>query len=68
MTLLAHVDDKTKYLDSAGKPISSEVPRRRHRLGHLVQRLGRATASKVRKGEMTSAELHRYYLNYPEIK
>jgi hypothetical protein len=69
VTLLAHVDDKTKYLDSAGKPIQLS----NFRAGDTVwvtlsNSPSGPTAVRVRKGEMTVAELHRYYLNYPEIK
>ena len=69
VTLLAHVDDKTRYLDSAGKPIQLS----NFRAGDTVwvtlsNGPSGATAIRVRKGEMTVAELHRYYLNYPEIK
>ena len=69
VTLLAHVDDKTKYLDAAGKPIQLS----NFRAGDTVwvtlsNGPSGPTAVKVRKGEMTVAELHRYYLNYPEIK
>jgi hypothetical protein len=69
VTLLAHVDDKTKYLDSAGKPTQLS----NFRAGDTVwvtlsNGPTGATATRVRKGEMTVAELHRYYLSYPEIK
>ena len=69
VTLLVHVNDKTKYLDSAGKPIQLS----NFRAGDTVwvtlsNGPSGATATRVRKGEMTVAELHRYYLNYPEIK
>ncbi|HEY6904678.1 MAG TPA: hypothetical protein VI216_10250 [Candidatus Acidoferrales bacterium] len=69
VTLLVHVDDKTKYLDAIGKPIQLS----NFRAGDTVwvtlsNGSSGPTAVKVRKGEMTVAELHRYYLNYPEIK
>ncbi len=69
VTLLAHVDDKTKYLDSAGKPAQLSS----FRAGDTVwvtlsNGTSGATATRVSKGEMTVAELHRYYLDYPEIK
>ncbi len=69
VTLLAHVDDKTKYLDSAGKPIQLSS----FRAGDTVwvtlsNGPSGPTVTRVRKGEMTVAELHRYYLDYPEIK
>lgn len=69
VTLLAHVDDKTKYLDSAGKPIQLSSLRAGDTVWvTLSNGPSGATAIRVRKGEMTVAELHRYYLNYPEIK
>jgi hypothetical protein len=69
VTLLAHVDDKTKYLDSAGKPIQLSSLRAGDTVWvTLSNSSSGATAVRVRKGEMTSAELHRYYLSYPEIK
>jgi hypothetical protein len=69
VTLLAHVDDKTKYVDSAGKPAQLSS----FRAGDTVwvtlsNGPSGPSATRVRKGEMTVAELHRYYLNYPEIK
>jgi hypothetical protein len=69
VTLLAHVDDKTKYLDSAGKPIQLSSLRAGDTVWVTLSNASSgATAVRVRKGEMTSAELHRYYLSYPEIK
>jgi hypothetical protein len=69
VTLLAHVDDKTKYLDSTGKPIQLSSLRAGDTVWVTLSNApSGATAVRVRKGEMTSAELHRYYLNYPEIK
>ena len=69
VTLLVHVDDKTKYIDTAGKPVQLS----NFRAGDTVwvtlsNGPSGPTAVRVRKGEMTVAELHRYYLNYPEIK
>jgi hypothetical protein len=69
VTLLAHVDDKTKYLDSAGKPIQLSNLRAGDTVWVTLSNASSgAVATRVRKGEMTVAELHRYYLNYPEIK
>lgn len=69
VTLLAHVDDKTKYLDSAGKPAKLSSLRAGDTVWvTLSNGSSGATATRVRKGDMTVAELHRYYLDYPEIK
>jgi hypothetical protein len=69
VTLLAHVDDKTKYLDAAGKPVQLSNLRAGDTVWvTLSNGASGATATRVRKGEMTVAELHHYYLNYPEIK
>lgn len=69
VTLLAHVDDKTKYLDSAGKPTQLSNLRAGDTVWvTLSNGSSGPTAVQVRKGEMTVAELHRYYLDYPEIK
>lgn len=69
VTLLAHVDDKTKYLDSAGKPAKLSSLRAGDTVWVTLSKgSSGATATQVRKGDMTVAELHRYYLDYPEIK
>jgi hypothetical protein len=69
VTLLTHVGDKTKYLDSAGKPIQLSNLRAGDTVWVTVSNgSSGATATRVRKGDMTVAELHRYYLDYPEIK
>jgi hypothetical protein len=69
VTLLVKVTNQTKIVDDAGKPIKlSDL-----RAGDTVwltsaDRPDGAVALKVRKGEMTVADLHRYYLDYAEIK
>jgi hypothetical protein len=69
VTLLVHVDDKTKYLDSAGKPIQLSNLRAGDTVWvTLSNGPSGVTAIRARKGEMTVAELHRYYLSYPEIR
>ena len=69
VTLLTHVDDKTKYLDSTGKPIQLASLRAGDTVWVTLSKgSSGVTATRVRKGEMTVAELHRYYLDYPEIK
>jgi hypothetical protein len=69
VTLLTHVDDKTKYLDSTAKPIQLSSLRSGDTVWVTISNSSSgATAVRVRKGEMTLAELHHYYLDYPEIK
>lgn len=69
VTVLVKVDSKTKYLNEQGK----SIPLAEFRAGDTVwARLSgdsaEPTATIVRKGEMTVADLHKYYLDYPEIK
>lgn len=69
VTVLVKVDSKTKYLNEHGK----SIPLSDFRAGDTVwARLSgdsaEPTAIVVRKGEMTVADLHKYYLDYPEIK
>jgi hypothetical protein len=69
VTLLMKVTDQTKLVDDAGKPIKlSDL-----RAGDTVWLTSAegpdgVVASRIRKGEMTVADLHRYYLDYAEIK
>jgi len=69
VTLLVKATEQTKFVDDAGKPIKlSDL-----RSGDTVWvtstgTADSATALKVRKGQMTVADLHRYYLDYPPIK
>jgi hypothetical protein len=66
VTLLMHVSDKTTYLNETGNPIHLTDLR----AGDTVwvtsaqDRGGEPTALRIRKGPMTEAELHRYYLDY----
>ncbi|HXA76306.1 MAG TPA: hypothetical protein VNV41_04165 [Candidatus Acidoferrales bacterium] len=69
VTLLVKVDANTKYLDDSGQPLKSTD----FRAGDTVWLTSSGggdepTAVRIRKGEMTVADLHRYYLDYPEIK
>jgi len=69
VTLLMRVDDSTKFVDDSGKPLKLSD----FRAGDTVwvssmSQKGDVTAVRVRKGRMDVADLHRYYLNYPEIK
>jgi hypothetical protein len=69
VTLLVKVGDRTQYLDDKGKPIKLSD----FRAGDTVWVTSSGggdepTATRIRKGQMTIADLHRYYLDYPEIK
>jgi hypothetical protein len=69
VTLLVTVNANTQYLDDSGKPLKSTD----FRAGDTIWLTSAGgsdapTAVRIRKGEMTVAELHRSYLNYPEIK
>lgn len=69
VTLLAHVNDTTKCLDATGKPIQLSNLRAGDTVWvTLSNGSSGPTAARIRKGEMTVAELHHYYLDYPEIK
>ncbi|HTR47935.1 MAG TPA: hypothetical protein VMM16_11175 [Verrucomicrobiae bacterium] len=69
VTLLARASDKTKFTDENGKPLKISD----FRAGDTVWVLSEngsdgVTANSIRKGRMTVADLHRYYLDYAEIK
>ena len=70
VTLLVVVNGATKFVDETGKPLKLAD----FRAGDTVWMVsspaaqGEATAINVRKGQMTVADLHRYYLDYAEIK
>jgi len=69
VTLLVTVNANTKYLDDSGQPLKATD----FRTGDTVWLTSSGnpdnpTAVRIRKGEMTVADLHRYYLDYPEIK
>jgi hypothetical protein len=69
VTLLVTVNANTKYLDDSGQPLKAAD----FRTGDTVWLTSSGnpdnpTAVRIRKGEMTVADLHRYYLDYPEIK
>jgi hypothetical protein len=69
VTLLVKTTDQTKFVDDSGKSMKlSDL-----RTGDTVWLTSAGTADsttalKVRKGEMTVADLHHYYLDYSEIK
>jgi hypothetical protein len=69
VTLLVKATDQTKFTDDSGNPMKLSD----FRAGDTVwvtsgKSSDGAVALKVRKGQMTVADLHRYYLDYAEIK
>jgi len=68
VTMLMKVNDKTTYADDAGKPMKLSDFRAGDTVWVLSSNPAEPTASRIRKGQMTVADLHRYYLDYPEIK
>ncbi len=68
VTMLMKVNEKTKYADDAGKPLTLSDLRAGDTVWVLSSNPADPTASRIRKGQMTVADLHRYYLDYPEIK
>jgi hypothetical protein len=70
VTLLVLVNNATKFTDENGKALKLSD----FRAGDTVWMVsspagpGEATALRIRKGQMTVADLHRYYLDYAEIK
>jgi hypothetical protein len=69
VTLLVKVDAKTQFLDDAGKPLAISDFRAGDTVWVTTSGGGdQPEATRVRKGQMTVADLHRYYLDYPEIK
>ncbi len=70
VTQLMKVTDKTQFLDASGKPFQLTglrsgdtvwVTSTRSENGDLI-------AVRIRKGPMTVQDLHRYFLDYPEIR
>ena len=69
VTTLLNVNNKTRILDDNGKPIHLSNLRTGDTVWVLSSGSGESvTAIQIRKGPMTVAELHRHYLDYPEIK
>lgn len=69
VTVLMRLDDSTKFVDDSGKLLKLSD----FRAGDTVwvtstNSKGDVTAVRVRKGRMDVADLHRYYLDYSEIK
>jgi len=68
VTLLMQVNAKTQYADEAGKPLHLSDLRAGDTVWATSTGGAEPTAVRIRKGHMTVADLHRYYLDYPEIK
>jgi hypothetical protein len=68
VTLLMKVTEKTKYQDESGKAIPLSDFRAGDTVWVVATGGAEPTAIRIRRGGMTIPELHRYYLDYPEIK
>jgi hypothetical protein len=69
VTMLAKVTEKTAYADETGKAISFANLRAGDTVWVTTSGTGdNLVATRVRKGPMTVENLHRYYLDYSEIK
>jgi hypothetical protein len=68
VTTLLNVAKTTQILDQNGKPLRLADLRAGDTVWVVSSSSGTsATATRIRKGPMTVAELHRSYLDYPEI-
>lgn len=69
VTQLMAVDGKTQIADENGKPLKLSDLRAGDTVWVTSSRSGsELSALRIRKGQMSVADLHRYYLDYPEIK
>lgn len=69
VTELMQLTPKTKYLDENDQPVHLQDFRAGDTVWVLSSGNGvEPNAVRIRKGQMTVADLHRYYLDYPEIK
>lgn len=69
VTVLVKITPKTKYLTDRGKPITIDQFHAGDTVwARLTSGKGDPTLIQMRHGEMTIADLHRYYLDYPIIK
>jgi hypothetical protein len=68
VTLLMNATPKTQYFDENGKPLKLGDLRAGDTVWVTTTGGAQPAAVRVRKGQMTIAELHAYYLDYPEIK
>jgi hypothetical protein len=68
VTLLVNATPKTQYIDENGRPLKLSDIRAGDAVWVIASGGAQPAAIRIRKGQMTVAELHRYYLDYPEIK
>lgn len=69
VTELMLITPQTKMLSDTGQPLKLSDFRAGDTVWALASGSGaQLTAKQIRKGEMTLADLHRYYLDYPEIR
>jgi hypothetical protein len=69
VTLLVSVNANTKYLDDSGQPLKVSDFRAGDTVWVTTSGGGdQPAATRIRKGQLTVADLHHYYLDYPEIK
>ena len=68
VTLLVSVNGSTQYSDDSGKPLKNTDFRAGDTVWVTTSGGDLPAATRIRKGEMTVAELHRSYLDYSEIK
>jgi hypothetical protein len=68
VTELMQLTPNTKYLDENGKPIRMQDFRAGDTVWVVSSGSGpEPNAARIRKGQMTVADLHHYYLDYPVI-
>jgi hypothetical protein len=68
VTELINATPKTQYSDENGKSLKLSDLRAGDTVWVTSTGGAHPTAIRIRKGQMTVADLHRYYLDYPEIK
>ncbi len=68
VTLLLNTTPKTQYFDENGKALKLSDLRAGDTVWATSTGGAQPTAIQIRKGQMTVADLHRYYLDYAEIK
>ena len=67
VTSLIKVDAKTQFVDENGKPIQLADLQTGNTVWVTASGGDQPVASRIRKGPMTVADLHRLYLDYPII-
>ena len=69
VTILATVTPKTQISDEKGKPLKLSDLRAGDTIWAVTSGGDQSTSiARLRKGSMTVSDLHRYYLDYPEVK